>query len=150
MPLVIEEGWLPATLTAPPMTDEQFAEFCSEHPDYFIETSAEGEIVISPPTFTLTGLRNAESTGQLRDWARRDRRGKPSNSSTGFVLPNGARRSPDAAWTEKCRIAELDPKNFDRYWHICPDFVIELRSQSDRLPVAGFNLSLAEVWDPLA
>jgi Uma2 family endonuclease len=135
MPLVIDESWLPAILTPPPMTDEQFAEFCSDHPDFFIEMTAEGEIVIRPPNFTLTGIRNAEIGRQMGNWALLDGRGMASDASTGFVLPNGARRSPDAAWTAKSRIQQLDPKHIDRYWHICPDFVIELRSQSDRLSV---------------
>ena len=62
----------------------------------------------------------------------RDGRGFASDSSSGFVLPNGARRSPDAAWTLKTRIASLDPAIREKFWHICPDFVIELRSSTDR------------------
>jgi Uma2 family endonuclease len=151
MPFMIEETWLPATLTAPPMNDEQFAEFCSEHPDFFFEMTAEGELVVMPPTYTLTGIRNSEITARLRNWSFLDGRGFISDSSTGFVLPNGARRSPDAAWTEKLRIREVALESaqaapgesvvreflatLDHYWHLCPDFVIELRSQTDRLPV---------------
>lgn len=60
--------------------------------------------------------------------------GIATDSSTGFVLPNTARRSPDAAWTSRARIASLDPAQVERYWHLAPDFVIELRSHSDRLP----------------
>jgi Uma2 family endonuclease len=135
MPFVIEETWLPATLTMSPMTDEQFAEFCSDHPDFFFEMTAEGELIIMPPNYTLTGIRNGEIFGQLRQWTLRDGRGIASDPSTGFVLPNGARRSPDAAWTEKNRVLRLDPVNLERYWHLCPDFVIELRSRFDRLPV---------------
>jgi hypothetical protein len=135
MPLVIEESWLPATLTAPPMTDEQFAEFCAEHPDLFIEMSAEGELIIMPPNFSLTGLQSAELTGQLRNWARSDGRGKVGDASMGFVLPSGARRSPDASWTQKSRISTLGNYSLQHYWYLSPDFVIELRPQSDRLPV---------------
>jgi Uma2 family endonuclease len=135
MPLVIEETWLPATLTVGPMTDDAFAEFCSEHPDLFFEMTAEGELIVMPPNFTLTGIRNGEITGQLRDWARRDGRGIASDPSSGFVLSSGARRSPDAAWTGRTRIGQLDPATVERFWHLCPDFVIELRSHTDRLPV---------------
>src|SRR6266404_2427185 len=108
MPFVIEEAWLPATLTMPPMTDEDFAEFCSGHPDLFFEMTAEGELIVMPPNYTLTGIRNGEICFQLTTWARRDRRGIASDPSGGFVLPNGARRSPDAAWTAKGRIGQLD------------------------------------------
>ena len=132
MTFVIDDAFLPATLTAHPMTDDEFASFCAEHPDLFFEMSAEGEIIVIPPTYSLTGARNAEISGQLREWAKRDGRGVACDSSTGFVLPNGARRSPDAAWTLKSRIAQLDPASREKYWHLSSDFVIELQSSTDR------------------
>jgi Uma2 family endonuclease len=134
MPFVIEESWLPATLTVPPMTDEQFAEFCAEHPDLSFEMTAEGELIVMPPNYTATAARNGEIMAQLRNWARPDGRGICTDSSGGFVLPSGARRSPDAAWTQKSRIQQLAPAQHERFWHLCPDFVIELRSHWDRLP----------------
>jgi Uma2 family endonuclease len=70
---------------------------------------------------------------QLRNWARQDKRGVAFDSSTGWLLPTGARRSPDAAWILKQRIKDLDPTAFSRYWPACPNFVVELRSQSDRV-----------------
>jgi len=132
MTFVIDDAFLPATLTAHPMTDEEFASFCAEHPDLFFEMTAEGEIIVIPPAYSLTGARNAEISGQLREWAKRDGRGVACDSSTGFVLPNGARRSPDAAWTLKSRIAQLDPASREKYWHLSSDFVIELQSSTDR------------------
>jgi Uma2 family endonuclease len=131
----IDEAFMPATLTAPPMTDQQFADFCAEHPDLFFETTAAGEIIVMPPTFSLTSVRNREFTGQLNRWASQDRRGVVGESSGGFVLPSGARRSPDACWIAKDAIRELNRDNLKGYWHLCPALVIELRSQSDRLPV---------------
>jgi len=135
MPFVIDEAFLPATLTAPPMTDQQFADFCAEHPDLFFETTAEGEIIVMPPNFSKTGLRNLEIARQLGNWAREDASGFGGDSSTGFLLPNGARRSPDASWTPKEEIRRLPEESREGYWHLCPAFVIELRSQSDRLRV---------------
>jgi len=132
MAFVIEDAFLPATLTAHPMTDEEFAGFCADHPDLFFEMTAEGEIIVMPPTYSLTGARNAGISGQLYAWAERDGRGIACDSSTGFKLPNGARRSPDAAWILKSRIAQLDPANREKYWRLCPDFVIELKSSTDR------------------
>jgi len=131
----IGEEYLPAILTAHPMTDEEFAELCSEHPDLFFEMSAEGELIVMPPNYSLTGMRHAEILNQLKEWARRDGRGAVTDAASGFVLPNGARRSPDAAWTLKTRIEQLDPADINRYWHLCPDLVIEVRSKTDRLPV---------------
>lgn len=128
----IDEDLLPATLSAPPMTDEAFAELCAEHPDLFFEVTGEGDIIVMPPTYSVTGVRNLRIGRQLDIWAERDGRGFALDSSTGFVLPNGARRSPDAAWTLKTRVAQLDPAIREKYWHLCPDFVIELQSATDR------------------
>jgi len=135
MPLVIDETWLPAILTVGPMTDDAFAEFCAEHPDLFFEMTAEGELIVMPPNFTLTDTRNGKIYFQLEAWACRDGGGTVNGPSGGFVLPSGARRSPDAAWTSMTRIGQLDPATLERFWHLCPDFVIELRSHTDRLPV---------------
>ena len=155
MRFMIDEALLPATLTAPPMTDEQFADFCAEHPDLFFEMSADGEILVTPPNFSLTGARNLEICVQLGHWARSDGRGIAGDSSTGFVLPNGARRSPDASWTPKEELRKL-AAGVEGYWHLCPAFAIELRSHSDRLPVLRAKMqeyiangaSLAWMIDP--
>lgn len=133
MPFLLDEAFLPAVLTVRPMTDEEFASFCAEHPDLSFEMTADGELVVMPPTFSLTGARNSEIAVQLGTWSRRDKRGVSFDSSAGWVLPNGARRSPDAGWVLRSRIAELGQNKRGGYWHLCPDFVIELKSESDRL-----------------
>ena len=115
------------------MTDDEFAALCSEHPDLFFEMSAEGDLIISPPAFSLTGARHHQILKQLGQWSERDGRGTVTDAASGFVLPNGARRSPDIAWTLKKRIRALDPKIIEGYWHLCPDLVIEVRSKTDRL-----------------
>jgi Uma2 family endonuclease len=135
MAFLIDEAFLPATLTARPMTDQEFAAFCAEHPDLFFEMTAEGELIVMPPTYTLTGIRNTKILRQLEAWSEQDGRGVASGSSDGFVLPNGARRSPDAAWTSKENIQRLSSENLEGYWHLCPDFIIELKSKTDRLRV---------------
>jgi Uma2 family endonuclease len=132
MAFLINEAFLPATLTAHPMTDEEFAEFCAEHPDLFFEMTSEAELIVMPPTCTSTGARNLKILGQLNAWAERDARGTAAGSSDGFVLPNGARRSPDAAWTSKEKIHQLSQESFETYWHLCPEFVVELKSKTDR------------------
>jgi Uma2 family endonuclease len=135
MGFLVDEAFLPAILTVGPMTDEAFAQLCQEHPDVNLELSAQGELIIMPQTFTWTGARNNEVSRQLGNWARQDKRGIAFDSSTGWLLPNGARPSPDAAWIFKHRIKDLDPAAFSRYWPICPNFVIELKSESDRARV---------------
>jgi len=133
MPFAISDEHLPAVLTAPPMTDAEFTEFCAEHPDMMFEMTAEGELIVMAPTHFLTGLRGSEITSALGLWARKDGRGGATDSSTGYVLPNGARRSPDASWTRRTRINALNPEDRRGFLHLCPDFIIELSSQSDRL-----------------
>ncbi len=135
MAFLVEAAHLPATLTVGPMTDEAFAQLCAEHDDLNLELSARGELIIMPQTYTWTGAQNGEISRQLGNWARLDKRGVAFDSSTGWLLPNSARRSPDAAWIFKHRIQALDRATFSRYWPVCPNFVIELRSQSDRIRV---------------
>ncbi len=130
MPFLIQDGQLPATFTAGPMTDDDFAALCADHPDLLFEMTAEGEIIIMAPAYSFTAARNARITVQLGIWADQDGRGITFDSSAGFVLPNGARRSPDACWLLTSRFAPQDRKGF---MHLCPDFVIELRSDTDRL-----------------
>ena len=132
MLFAIDSEHLPATLTSHPMSDDEFAKFCSDHPDLFFEMSADGELVIMAPTFSQTGSRSLRIGRMLDEWAESDGRGIACDSSTGFVLPNGARRSPDASWTLRSRIEQLDDASRQKFWHLCPDFVIELKSSSDR------------------
>jgi Uma2 family endonuclease len=136
---VIDEAYLPATfsaatLLASPMSDEEFAAFCARYPDYLIETTAAGEIVIMPPNYPLGGARSGQVTRQLGNWNDARAAGIVIDSSGGFVLPNGARRSPDAAWVSNERLRTLGPMALERYWHFCPEFVVEVRSATDRLP----------------
>jgi Uma2 family endonuclease len=133
MPFVISDANLPATLTAQPMTDEEFAAFCAEHPDLNFEMTADSELIVMPPTYSDTGVVNFDIGAQLWTWAKKDGRGYGCDSSTGFVLPNGARRSPDASWTLKSRVQQLGARQRKAFWHLCPDFVIEIKSNTDRL-----------------
>jgi Uma2 family endonuclease len=133
MSLVIEEAFLPAILTSSPMTDEEFVQFCARYPDFSIEMSAEGEIIIMPPSDWLTSAQIGEIFLQLSLWSRASRRGWVTESSGGFVLPNGARRAPDVAWFPADKPGIPHSKKRPRFPHFAPDFVIELRSPDDRL-----------------
>jgi len=133
--LIIDTDHLPAMLTVGPMTDEEFAEMCGEHADLSFELTADGELIVMPPNYSITGARNNAISSQLYVWAMFDGRGIACDSSTGYTLPSGARRSPDASWVLRDRIDALPADNQDRYWKLCPDFVIELRSHTDRIKV---------------
>ncbi|MCA1628446.1 MAG: Uma2 family endonuclease [Acidobacteria bacterium] len=115
------------------MNDEQFEEFCRLNPDLRIEMTAEGDLIIMPPTFSRTGNRNFKLTQQLANWTDADGTGVGFDSSALFVLPNGAKRSPDASWVSKSRLASLTEDERAKFLPLCPDFVVELRSSSDSL-----------------
>jgi Uma2 family endonuclease len=115
------------------MSDAEFYAFCAANPDLRIERTAEGEIEIMPPTGGETAHRNAGLTAQLYNWARRDGRGQAFDSNVEYILPSGAARSPDASWVLRSRLAKLTPEQKKKFPPLCPDFVVELRSPSDRL-----------------
>lgn len=115
------------------LTDEEFFEFCQINRDLRIERTATGELLIMPPTGSETGNRNAKLIVQLGVWAERDGTGIYFDSSTGFKLPNGAERSPDAAWVKLERWNALSSQQQRKFAPICPEFVVELRSPSDQL-----------------
>ena len=115
------------------LTDVLVEELCGLNSDLRLEINAEGELELMPPAFSITGYWNAGITADLGVWARIDSRGVAFGSSAGFTLPNRALRSPDASWILKSRLAELTADQKRGFARICPDFVIELRSESDRL-----------------
>jgi len=86
------------TNSAHPMTGDEFFEFCQLNPELRIERTAEGEIIMMTPAGGETGSRNAALTAALFFWAKENGEGVAFDSSTGFILPNGAIRAPDAAW----------------------------------------------------
>lgn len=114
-------------------TEDTFYELCRQNPDLRLERTAKGEVIVMPPTGGETGSRNDEITRQLSNWRKNDGTGKSFESSTGFKLPNGADRSPDASWVSKARLAQLTLEQKKKFLPLCPDFAIELRSPSDDL-----------------
>lgn len=114
-------------------SEEQFFEFCRLNDELRIERSAEGEVSIMPPAGWQTAEKNAEIAYQLRRWAIADGTGQTADSSAGYILPDGAIRSPDASWLRNDRLDSIPGDARSRFLPLCPDFVIELRSPTDRL-----------------
>ncbi len=114
------------------LTHERFQKLCQANPDLQLELTATGELIVMPPTGWESGQRNANLTTDLNLWNRQAKLGIAFDSSTGFKLPNGAIRSPDAAWVKQDRLDAINPDPSD-FLPLAPDFVIELRSASDRL-----------------
>jgi Uma2 family endonuclease len=124
------------TITIPKtfkVSHEQFKELAAVNRDLRLERTATGELIVMPPTGSDTGNRNLDIEGQLWLWNRQIKLGKAFNSSSGFHLPNGANRSPDASWVKLETWEALTPKEREGFAPICPDFVVELRSPSDSM-----------------
>lgn len=115
------------------LTDEKFLELCLDNPNIRLEMTAKGELIVMGPTGSETGRRNAKLTFRLCQWAEQDGTGVCFDSSAAFKLPNGAKLSPDASWIRKERYAALTEDEREQFAPLCPDFVVELRSKTDRL-----------------
>lgn len=125
------------------IAQDEFYDLCVANPDLRMELTAEGEIVVMPPTGGETSYRNSELSGQLRDWARRDKRGRAFDSNAEYLLPDGSALSPDASWIERESLARLTREQKRKFLPVVPDFVVELLSPSDRLPVVRKKM---EAW----
>jgi len=115
------------------MNDDQFFDFCQANRELRIERTAEGDVLIMPLAGFGSGRRNAAINARLFNWAERNGTGVVLDSSTGFRLPNRAVRSPDAAWILKSRLEAFSKEEQEKFLPLCPDFVIELKSPTDRL-----------------
>lgn len=115
------------------LSQQEFMQFCLENPELKFERTSEGQIIIMPNTGGRTGDLNSEINMQLRLWSKATNLGKVFDSSTSFRLASGAVRSPDAAWVAKERWEKLSEREQRQFPPLCPDFIIELRSESDSL-----------------
>jgi Uma2 family endonuclease len=146
--LLIQSETTPLTVNLPTtaqMTLSEFCAFCQANKGLRIERTATGNVVIMSPTFADTGNRNGKVFQQLANWSDQDGTGETFDSSTGFTLPNGAIRSPDASWIRLDRWDVLTDDEKSSFTPICPDFVIELRSSSDSL--TGLQEKMQEYID---
>jgi Uma2 family endonuclease len=136
------------SLNVPPavgLTDEQFYQLCIANEPWQLELTPAGELIIMPPTGGESGIRNSEINIELGLWNRQTKLGKVFDSSTEFKLPSGAYRCPDAAWVKLERWSALTKEEQKRFPPLCPDFVVELRSESGVL--AKLRLKMQEYQD---
>lgn len=115
------------------LTDEEFYQLCLANQNLSLEMNVAGELIIVPPVGGESGNREADLITDLNIWNRQAKLGKVFSSSTIFILPNGAKRSPDVAWVKLDRWFALTPEQRQKFPPLVPDFLIELRSQTDRL-----------------
>ncbi|RRB00037.1 Uma2 family endonuclease [Larkinella rosea] len=118
------------------MTDDEFYHFCQENPDVKFERDSNGNIEIMALTGGETGRRNTKLTSRLDIWSDETQRGLVFDSSTGFKLPNGADRSPDVAWVSQQQWNRLTPEQRRKFPPLCPEFLVELMSETDVLRMA--------------
>ena len=124
------------------MNDEEYFEFCANNQDLRIERTAQGEIVIMPPCGGESDSRNTELVMQLGNWTKRDGRGRAFGPSVEFILPSSAAYSPDASWVSRGRLSKLSKEQLRRFPPVCPEFVVEVMSPSDRLKTAREKMLL--------
>ena len=111
------------------LTDEEFFHFCQDNRTLKFERDAKGLIFITSPTGFNTGRRNISILEQLSAWSKKNKLGIAVDSDTGFYLPNGAMRNPDAAWVSHERLKKVSKEDLEKFPHLCPDFIVELRSK---------------------
>ncbi len=115
------------------LNHEQFYKLCMANKEIAMERSPAGKLIIMSPVGGESGRQEANYIIDLGIWNRQTGLGEVFSSSTVFNLPNGGDRSPDAAWVQLDRWNALTPDQQTKFPPICPDFVIELRSETDRL-----------------
>jgi Uma2 family endonuclease len=118
------------------LCEQEYLAFCRANPDLRVERSAEGEIVILPPAGGEGSYRSMKASAQLDSWAERDGRGKAFDSSVEFILPDGSALSPDASWVSNESLHRLSREEQREFLRLCPEFVVEVMSPSDRLKSA--------------
>ncbi len=122
------------------LSEDEFFEFCAANRELRIEMTKEGDMIIMLPVGSEGGHRNFNLTGEFFAWAKVDQTGMGFDSSTGFILPNGAKRSPDLSWIRLDRWQAVPEKKRKKFAPICPDFVVELRPETDKLPILKLKM----------
>jgi Uma2 family endonuclease len=115
------------------ISEREFFEVCLLNPELRLERTSEGDLIIMSPTGGKTGKRNFTLSVAFGLWAEADGTGVGFDSSTGFTLPNGAQRSPDLAWVRSEKWESLTEEEQEEFPPLCPDFVVELRSRTDKI-----------------
>ena len=129
-----DDAYIPPELIgAQGVTLEQFEELCRKYGKLRLELTSTGELIVMPPTGAETARENSNLTYQLEAWSRQDRTGVCFGNTAGFILPNGAIRSPDASWIKRERWDSLSEQQRKKFARFCPDFAVEIRSPSDTL-----------------
>ena len=123
------------------VSEKDFEHLAIANRDLRLERKSNGELIIMPPTGGETGKSNTEIILQLAMWNKQTEKGVVFDSSTGFKMPSSAILSPDASWVLNEKWNSLTPEQKKKFPPICPEFVIELRSPTDRLQTLQDKMS---------
>lgn len=126
------------------MTEEEFVEFCAENDHLRIEQDKNGKLIIMPPVNLEGGTREGIAYGYLFNWWLSYQKGRVLSPSTGFKLPDKSTRASDGSWVSDERLSRLQPEDWKRFPRLAPDFVIEVRSNSDR--IGKLKRKMTETW----
>jgi len=124
-------------------SEQAYLAFCRANPNLRVERNAEGEILIVPPAGGESSNRSLKVAVRLGRWAEKDGRGEAFDSSAQFMLPDGSALSPDAAWVSNESLHRLSREQRKQFLRLCPEFVVEVISPSDRLKDAKAKM---EQW----
>lgn len=126
------------------LTDQELLAFSAENDHLRIEEDKNGTLIIMPPVDFDGGAAESTVHGLLYLWWSQFKKGKTFSPSTGFKLPDGATRSADGCWVSDTRLAQVLPAERKKFARIVPDFVIEVRSTSDR--IGKLKKKMTDTW----
>ncbi|NML68034.1 Uma2 family endonuclease [Hymenobacter sp. RP-2-7] len=122
-------------------SDDEFFDFCQANPDLRMERTAQGEIIIMTPAGFVSSAQSLEVARQLGNWNKKTKLGRVADSSAGYVLPDGATLSPDASWVSLTKLEDVSLTSRRKFLHLCPEFVVEVISPTDRLADAQAKMA---------
>jgi Uma2 family endonuclease len=144
MNLAFSEEQMPVRIVfEKPISDEALMRFSAANEWLRVERDASGELIVMSPVGSEGSAKELNVAIELALWARKDARGKAFGSTAGFTMPDTSVRAADAAWVSLVRWNALNDEERQGYAPICPEFVIEVRSKSDRLPPLKAKM---EMW----
>lgn len=124
------------------MSEADFEQLSRANKPYKFEKDSDGSLIVEEPTHFQTGMFNSKIIYQLEKWNEESGLGVCTDSSTGFYLSDGSLRTPDAAWTSKERLEALSKLDLKSFPHLCPDFIVELKSDTDSLKVLKAKMKM--------
>lgn len=130
---MVKVAYAPIEINLPRMKDKDFLRFCQDNENLRIERDKDGNIIIMPLNFSISSIYENIINRELSNWNAPFRIGWVFSASAGFTLPNSAIRAADAAWVSNEKWNQLTKAEKNSFAPICPEFVVEVRSGTDRM-----------------